>query len=107
MIQVKEIATAPIIFDDDWIRCAVCGKAYGLHHDSVDVYMRVEDAAKGVHVRCKSGKGVAIINDLSGNPSSRRGGIVIGFWCENCGERSRLSIAQHKGHETVAYGGDE
>ena len=101
------MSTATLPFGNDLIRLIRLSKAYGLHHDSVDVYMRVEDAAKGVHVRCKSGKGVAIINDLSGNPSSRRGGIVIGFWCENCGERSRLSIAQHKGHETVAYGGDE
>ena len=34
---------------------------------------------------------------LEGNPSGRRQGVTIRFWCEGCAQRSVLTIAQHKG----------
>lgn len=42
-------------------------------------------------------------NRGSGNPSFRRHGTVIRFWCENCDCRPQLCIAQHKGEEEVEW----
>lgn len=36
-------------------------------------------------------------NALSGNPSARRDGLRVHFWCEFCGDGLTLNIAQHKG----------
>jgi hypothetical protein len=32
-----------------------------------------------------------------GNPSSRRGGVAIRFWCEGCDSAPELTLEQHKG----------
>jgi hypothetical protein len=37
------------------------------------------------------------------NPSSRRGGIAIRFWCEGCPFISELTLAQHKGSTEVEW----
>jgi len=40
------------------------------------------------------------------NPSSRRSGMLIEFWCEQCGNKEdpfELAIAQHKGQEHVYW----
>ena len=67
-----------------------------LHHYQVDVFERKEDAATGLHVHvadCSS----SIDTHLRGNPSSRRGGVAVRFWCEGCHAKLLLTIAQHKG----------
>ena len=75
--------------------CPKCGSNY-LHHNTVDVFECGEDANHGVHVTVADGQ--AVINgSLSGNPSSRRHGLNIYFWCEGCSAKSVLSISQHKG----------
>lgn len=80
--------------------CACCGESNGLHHATIDVFDRQEDATKGLHVHVHAGQ-AAIDTDLTGNPSARRDGIKITFWCELCGGSSSLSIAQHKGQEFI------
>ena len=37
------------------------------------------------------------------NPSARRHGIVIKFWCEECSNISLLCIAQHKGLSLISW----
>jgi hypothetical protein len=37
------------------------------------------------------------------NPSERRGGVTIRFWCENCHSLSELALAQHKGCSVLAW----
>jgi hypothetical protein len=83
---------------DDGIQCPRCGFGY-LHHDSVDVFSRREDANSGQHTHVPgSYTGMVLVREcLAGNPSERRGGIRIAFWCEGCLGRSSLCIAQHKG----------
>lgn len=75
--------------------CPRCEFKY-LHHHQVDIYEREEDAALGLHVEVTNGQVVTDTN-LSGNPSSRRDGIIISLWCEGCNAKLLLKIAQHKG----------
>jgi hypothetical protein len=84
-------------FDGDTLLCPYCGNEY-LHHSKITAYDRSEDATavtvseieRGVVTR------TAVLSDAARNPSSRRDGIAIEFWCENCHGRSELTIAQHK-----------
>ena len=52
-------------------------------------------------VRDGSAKIDVVQSDSSGNPSSRRDGIYISFWCEGCKgideDVLELTVSQHKG----------
>jgi len=85
--------------DREELLCPSCGGAF-LHHDRVEVFQRDEDQTHGVHVLVEDDK-VTIDTSLERNPSARRHGLVIGFWCETCNSRSTLDIAQHKGNTHV------
>jgi hypothetical protein len=94
---------------DNALLCPECG-GNNLHHGAVTKYSGTEDAE---HIRVTRAEGDVFSSIItpriaSGNPSSRRGGIVLEFWCENChGEwggrpahhihNFRLQIQQHKG----------
>ena len=67
-----------------------------MHHDRVEVFERSEDAQNGLHFSV-SGSKATVDTSLDGNPSMRRDGISITFWCEGCHGISSLSFAQHKG----------
>jgi len=75
--------------------CPSCG-SNNLHHDRVEIYERNEDAVHGLHVVVVEGK-ATLDNSLEGNPSSRRHGLKIFFWCEGCKAKPVLSVKQHKG----------
>lgn len=79
-------------FDD--LYCPNCSKGY-MHHDKVEVFECAEDS-DGLHVTVDAGT-VSVDRDLTGNPSSRRHGLLVHFWCEGCEAKSVLSIEQHKG----------
>jgi len=81
--------------------CPNCGFNY-LHHDRVEVFECREDADYGVHVIVTDGRAV-LDTSLTGNPSSRRHGVKIHFWCEGCAAKPILSIAQHKGMTFVNF----
>lgn len=81
--------------------CPSCGFNY-LHHDRVDVFERSEDATQGLHIAVEEG-GLSVGTSLKGNPSGRRHGITIRFWCEGCKATPVLSIAQHKGNTYVDF----
>lgn len=77
-------------------KCPSCG-GENLHHDAVDVYFRNhEDAPEGMFIRCADDTSIKSISP-EGNPSYRRNGLVISFWCETCDDKSQLAIQQHKG----------
>ena len=77
------------------LRCPMC-RSEMLHHTTIEVFERTEDASTGLHVTIKD-LSVTVNTDLAGNPSSRRHGFKVGFWCEECDETSVLSVEQHKG----------
>jgi hypothetical protein len=86
------------------LECPGCGGTY-LHQCGVNVFNRSgEDSTEGIRATVDSD--VTISSDVSkaaGNPSNRRGGLVIKFDCERCSDHGRvdyeLVIEQHKGNE--------
>lgn len=83
------------------LQCPGCGEIT-LHHDKVDVFERGEDEKNGVHVLVSNGKAEFDIA-LDGNPSDRRNGLTVRFWCESCDAKPVLSISQHKGLTLVDF----
>jgi len=104
--------------------CPCCGELCGLHHTGVDVYERNEDSeyvtkteVRSLVDQCDivseeiSGPSSVshqlnvshIKNEGSGNPSARRHGLAIHFYCEHCGDGIELTLAQHKGHSTLEW----
>jgi hypothetical protein len=96
---------------DGFLCCPVCSDSNSpdvstyLHHMAVTVYDRAEDTEETVRTRVTSGKGsISVIPSCHArNPSSRRGGVVIEFWCEHCGGTYELCFAQHKGMTIVKW----
>ena len=79
------------------ILCQGCGED-NLHAFGFKYFHREEDAKKGIMV--SANKGVIVINDsMKGCPSSRRGGIIVMFYCEHCEYITEIVIEQHKGNE--------
>lgn len=85
-------------FDSEGLMCPSCG-CNNLHHSGVTLFNRSEDdpevtmiAAKGNNVSLKR-----IPNTIVNNPSLRRHGMRINFYCEQCDDNYDLCIAQHKG----------
>ena len=83
------------------LQCPSCGFNY-LHHDRVEVFECGEDATHGVHVTVSDGK-ATFDTSLEGNPSRRRHGLKVHFWCEGCKAKPVLSIIQHKGNTYVDF----
>jgi len=81
--------------------CPGCGD-HNLHQYTVEVFNRYrEDDPAGLHAMIEN-QALNLDMDMGGNPSSRRDGILIYFYCEHCPGRVRLSIAQHQGDTLVA-----
>jgi hypothetical protein len=82
------------------LACPHCNYNY-LHHHRIIVYEREhgkEDAEYLIKTTIDNSISVETVRAQdSGNPSSRRDGLLIGFWCEGCDARPELSIEQHKG----------
>jgi hypothetical protein len=87
----------------DTLVCPGCGEEY-LHHGRVVVYSREEDSSLVVRTTID---GTALeqfqVENSSDNPSSRRDGLTIAFWCEGCDKTHELTIAQHKGSSLVRW----
>ena len=79
--------------------CPACG-GINLHHNEVTVYDRTEDAAEVRETKIMMGGAVTSLrapSSASRNPSSRRCGIAIAFWCEGCPTVFEFTLEQHKG----------
>ena len=88
--------------------CPACGGS-NLHHSGVEVWVRREDSRTGLRVVVDTEAGgdtgtFYLDKDMSANPSKRRGGMKILFWCETCPAKLALYIVQHKGNEFGAFG---
>lgn len=81
--------------------CPSCGSNF-LHHEKVEIFERGEDETHGVHVSVADGKATCDTS-LEGNPSARRHGLKIFFWCEGCDAKPVLSLSQHKGNTYVDF----
>jgi hypothetical protein len=88
--------------------CPECKNPY-LHHEAISVYERErEDAPSRVlTLGCSLRNPSRILETderrAGPNPSMRRNGIAIRFWCENCHSISELTLAQHKGTSELGW----
>ena len=91
------IKAAVDITDDGLLMCPNCDSDY-LHHRWIREYER-EGGEDGPSVANELyGTKFSNVNfDAERNPSSRRDGIRIAFYCEGCEAHVELAIAQHKG----------
>lgn len=92
----------PKIDQDGALVCPNCDDIY-LHHGAVEVFnRRHEDGpTTAIHVDGHAPTPGTPAN----NPSSRRDGVTISFWCETCGPDTfiTLTLAQHKGTTYLAW----
>src|SRR5262249_30257487 len=97
---------APVCLDQSDLVCPNCGEPYGFHHDAVVVYSRAEDAETTVETLVDENGKVTCLDVPSAqsrNPSGRRDGVAISFWCELCPFKGELTFAQHKGATIVKW----
>ena len=88
------------------LRCprgCACGS--NLHHGKVEVFHRAEDDERVLvtSIDGRTAKAHLVPNAGSGNPSSRRNGIRVHFWCEQCGDGLIFTLAQHKGSTLISW----
>jgi len=81
--------------------CPGCGSD-SLKHYRVEYFDREQDDCFGMHVSIQDGE-VTQDQDMTDNPSLRRGGVSVFFWCESCNEMPVLHIYQHKGQTEVVF----
>lgn len=86
--------------------CEHCGHDY-THQFKAEVFFRFEDALEGLHVAVSQDHGVAADASQWGNPSSRRSGIRVLYYCEDCLRVSELTVVQHKGQTYLAVAKSE
>jgi hypothetical protein len=104
----KERSTVAFDQFGEVVLCPHCG-GNNLHQTNTTIYERGEDADK-TRVMAQSGNEMVVTDFPSQdvlNPSRRRHGLIIEFWCESCHSGSddaetltnphRLAIFQHKG----------
>jgi hypothetical protein len=86
----------------DIVRCVWCG-GENLHHEGLTVFGRSEDNDKTLEIEIsRMGEWPTaatrfVPSSQSANPSFRRTGLTVQFWCELCPGLTELRIAQHKG----------
>lgn len=95
---------------EGWLYCPKCMDNGNLHHDTVQVFnRRVEDDDNGllVTVEAQAVQATSATGLVSypRNPSTRRDGISVHFYCENCDLDAELTIAQHKGNTIIEWRG--
>ena len=91
-------------YDDNILQCPYCEGEY-LHQRQIEIFERErEDQEAGTHV-VVNGEEVCIDKDLRENPSLRRQGLRIYFYCEGCDRIPALTIVQHKGNTRLEFEG--
>jgi len=93
-----------VIYDDEGLMCPNCD-SFNLHHRTVTVFDRYEDAEMTHVITVKRGIPTThrVPSRGCGNPSTRRDGLTIDFECENCEAGLTLQIAQHKGSTYLSW----
>lgn len=107
MVQSGDIKSVEVGLQTSELLCPRCGGQY-LHHYGATFFERREDGDQEVVIDVAGPKVVTTIEGASktGNPSSRRHGMLIHFECEFCsgkGGNIALAIAQHKGATEISW----
>jgi predicted nucleic-acid-binding Zn-ribbon protein len=102
MSKIKQPVPAKLDSDGQLL-CPRCDFT-GLHQSDVEIFNREEDSEHGLHVGVYKNSMFTDVLMID-NPSPRRQGMFIKFWCESCGYDqynkkvvdNKLAIYQHKG----------
>lgn len=91
---------------DSILLCPSCGE-HNLHQEKVFIYTKFTDdydemSGYTIEANQETGTNTTIIGTKE-NPSSRRCGVRITFWCEHCDVKPELTIAQQKGSEYIEW----
>lgn len=93
-------------FYSDALHCPTCNESY-LHHDWIEIYSRSEDDEVTMVTMIARDQTLvrAVPSKETNNPSVRRDGMLIGFYCEHCpvDEHFYLGVSQHKGCTFVEW----
>tara|TARA_R100001244_G_C5162413_1_gene131116 strand:+ start:95 stop:421 length:327 start_codon:yes stop_codon:yes gene_type:complete len=82
--------------------CPYC-RGNNLHQDKVAVWFGGEMSPFNDIQVVVDQEGISEGTSQEGNPSSRRDGLLIRFWCETCDNIPSLSISQHKGSTFIQW----
>lgn len=98
----KPLGAHVVISEDGMLHCPKClaSGGHSLHHEGVVSYDREEDGENTVRTIVFPGENATSVvpSRESRNPSERRHGLAVVFYCEVCApERFDLTISQHKG----------
>jgi hypothetical protein len=86
-----------IEFIDNGLLCPAC-QSPNLHHFAVRVFSREREDGDSILIEVRDTEAIWLEDGAEKtNPSTRRDGIAIRFWCEGCSILSELTLAQHKG----------
>lgn len=77
------------------LNCPNCSSIY-MRQCKIEIFERGEDDKQGNHV-IVDGDNISVDRSMADNPSARRQGMRIYFSCEECKEKPKLAITQHKG----------
>jgi hypothetical protein len=93
-----------VLEDEVLLLCFWCNGDYQ-HHDRITVFDRGEDAAttKVTEVEGGSVTTLTLPSQQTRNPSSRRDGVAIRFYCEHCRGLTELTVEQHKGQSFLSF----
>lgn len=104
-----EIKLVPNFEIESYLLCPRCGDKY-LHQIQVTTFERAEDDANVMltQVTRDNVRQQQVGNDQSSNPSARRQGVAIRFYCECCSTHDtddiiEMTLAQHKGMTLVGW----
>jgi len=89
-------------------KCPECDGEY-LHQSGVEAFFRDSECAMtGAHVTASTDDdrppSMSADRSMAGNPSPRRDGMMIRFWCECCGAVVGMYVMQHKGQTFIRWG---
>ena len=87
---------------DDGLICPYCGYDH-LHHTQVEIFARVEDEEDVLYTRATQHETFVMKGPLIDNPSPRRHGLKVHFWCEGCSWNPVLDLFQHKGKTFLGW----
>lgn len=100
--QERKMSEQQSLLLSEGLCCPRCDSAW-MHHKIVEVWSRPVEDGPVIHTTViPDGHTYIDSSDLK-NPSGRRDGMVIQFWCEECNGYYELAIFQHKGATHVEW----
>jgi len=110
LIEKETVKLGSIYQGSTTLICPRCGGEY-LHQRTVRIFYREEDDEMTATTTVREGLSATHLRPSAevGNPSVRRDGMAIAFFCEGCSDKYderthlELTVAQHKGVSMLGW----